>query len=237
MKKHHHWRCQILYFSQSLIKKCRANHPFMHYCFQEAWNQSYNCRRQFENNIFWEKYLNDISQSNRYITPKVCCHLKQLFLIAENIFPGMVFSSSKSEQVAPIKTIQQAYLEIYRLKHYAPILMHPQHILDQRAAAVYYSLNYPNYFDAYLPTKTQSRLMDELVAIQETLKHINEYRDSDKKPSFLCFHAAKGVHRNIFPAQTIVTHEKMLSDYFKKNKHLDFPSNSIFFKGCIRLSM
>jgi len=229
------WRCDVLYFPKSWVKKLKlsAGNQLRTFFANIAWSQSYNCRRQFENNIFWEDFLQTISQSNIYFQPKICSHLKQLLLISEGIFPGMVFSSSDNEQIAPVELIQSAYTEVYKLKQYAPILMYPQHVSDMMP--VYYSLNYPNYFDPYLPMKAQPRLSDDLRALIIGLGLVLDKAAAQQHTAYQVFHAIPHEQEGIHPSAKILDQEENLRKTLQQFKNKEFPTNSPFFKGCIRI--
>ncbi|OGT30753.1 MAG: hypothetical protein A3E87_07300 [Gammaproteobacteria bacterium RIFCSPHIGHO2_12_FULL_35_23] len=231
------WHCSILYLTEQWLIK-RNNPAFINlqnYFLKLAWHQSYNCRRQFELNMVWEKVLNTISNQNIYLQPKLSSHLKQLYMIAESVFPGMIFAIDNNNEIAPIKLIQDAYTNIYRLKDYAPLLMHPCHITKD--IPVYYSLNYPNYFESFLPTKSVSRLMDEIRIISNIIELIQQKNiDFLPQPSFTYFHPHSLGNHKIEPINAIL-HDASLQKYFKKYKDLALAQNSAFFNGCIKISI
>lgn len=229
------WHSSILYLTPSVIKKILspAGEKIQLYFLRKAWDQSYNCRRQFESNIIWEEALKEISDNKMHVQPKIGSHLKQLLLIKENVFPGMVFSSEKSEEIAPIDLLREIYLTIYRLKEYAPLFMHPEHI--NSAKKVYYSLNFPNFFDTHFLTTGTPRLMDEM---QSIIQAINKIRHSlNLSASALnYFHSMADQHDNILHSNQLINLDNNLVSYFEKNPQEIFPSNSPFFKGCISIN-
>jgi hypothetical protein len=231
------WKCKIIYFTDHWIKQ--KNNPawfkLKNYLFQYVWEQSYNCRRQFELHIGWEKILSTMSQHNIYLSPKLSSHIKQLYLIAESVFPGMIFAQKNENEVAPINLIQEIYTDIYQLKNYAPILMHPCHI--DAKTPVYYSLNYPNYFESFLPTKSQPRLMDEIRIIAETIEMIQTEIDFNPHPNFSYFHAQGADNHHIRSVDMLKDQEKSTQHYFKNKKNLKFPNMSPFFNGCVKIEL
>jgi len=229
------WHNSILYLTPSIIKKILSpsGEKIQLYFLKNAWDQSYNCRRQFESNIIWEEVLKEISDNKIHVQPKIGSHLKQLLLIKENVFPGMVFSSDESEEIAPINLLREIYLTIYRLKEYAPLFMHPDHI--NNAKKVYYSLNFPNFFDTHFPTLGTPRLMDEM---QLMIQAINKIRQPLNLPTSALnyFHSMANQHDNILHSNQLINLDNNLASYFAKKPQEIFPSNSPFFKGCISIN-
>ncbi len=223
------WHCSVLYLHKNTVKKLFEKQKSMAqlYFYKEAWRQSFNCRYQFEHNIAWENLLSHIGRSNIYLQPRTCAHLKQLFMINEGIFPGMVFSDENDNTIAPIPLLKKAYKDIYVLNK-APVFIRPEHITPNKP--VYYSLNYPQYFDAHLPTKTQLSLMKELETIESTLKLLHEQHHVPFQERL--FHMIPDSD-SILPAKDLVKNDKILSSIIKNGN--EFPENSPFFKGCIQI--
>ena len=144
----------------------------------------------------------------------------------------MVFAG-EDDSVGPIQTIRKAYSEIYGLKNYYPVIVHPAHI--SKETAVYYSVNYPNYFDPYIPERKQTRLMDKLRSLQNAVQTILDKRLMEGS-EYQFFHSSGNQYSGIDNADHILNYEHDLKNRLEI-EGLEFPSNSPFFKGCVRISI
>lgn len=232
------WHCEVLFFCKEWFTP--SDNPnwkqFENALYQIAWRQSHSARRQLENTISWERTLYNLSERNNYLPPRIIAQLKHVFLLSEGIFPGMVFSSGNTEELAPLPGLRDIYSEVYRLKNKAPLFMHPAYISDQQP--VYYSLNYPGNLENFLPSKRVPRLMDELRIIMTTLDSLNAGL-FDRMPNLQpftveAFHPAANGDDVICDLQQLVEQDKVLVDYFNQHDG-EFSLKNAFLKGCIKL--
>lgn len=232
------WKCRILYLSAAWFKNQNnlAFQSLKGYFLQEAWHQSYNCRRQFELNVSWENSLKWMSERNIYLSPRVSSHVKQLYLIAENIFPGMVFAKQKEDWAAPVNLITHIYQDIYQLKHYDPLITHANHI--EHSNPVYYSLRYPNYFESHIPMKSTPRLAEEISMLANIIGMIKYTKHFNIKPEFNFYHFGKENTPPVYSADHLIKSNPDLNQFIKNKKSgAEFPVNSTFFHGCVEIKL
>ncbi len=96
----------------------------------------------WRNNLSWQLALNAIEvKRNLDFSPYTLNTIKHLFSIASGNLPG--FSPATNEELAPIKVIQDAYLNHYELGYW-PTIMEPTHLTLNIDQPTYYSLTYPS---------------------------------------------------------------------------------------------
>ncbi len=234
------WYCSILYLTNEWFadKNSQALTALYSNFLERAWVQSFNCRRQFELQVAWESVLNAMRKRNIYLQPRLSSHIKQLYLISEGIFPGMVFAEDHEEDVAPIKLIQEIYRDIYQLRHHDPLLMRPQHL--QPNQPVYYSLNFPSYFETHIPIKSIPRLADETRFLAKTMQVIhNEVRfEADASPLFKFYHSQVERDALVLNSSQLIYGDPKLQKYAIGDKGCKrFPDNSLFFRGCVKINL
>jgi hypothetical protein len=117
------------------------------YIYQQAWQQTQHARGKFQFGLLWQSLMNLIYQqklnSNSYITDTV----KHLLGIAARQVPAMAPVVDGEENLAPMKIIQQAFIESYQLKNYWPQVMAPAFLNKETSPIVYYSLNFPTLLE------------------------------------------------------------------------------------------
>jgi len=163
------WQTELLLFPNKWIEHIKNDSAWSNlllYFLKSTWHSS-DYRR---NQIYYDFALSS-AQANRNLRPNpyLVDTLKHLLAMSLGAAPG--FSPAQSEQLAPIKTIQKAYLESYVLKNYAPLVFcpatfnfnHPEH-------PIYYSLQLPTTLEfSPKPRKLSSTLGD-----LSELKHITD---------------------------------------------------------------
>jgi hypothetical protein len=234
-KNDKNWNCEILFFSKEWTKILSSNKPrelmLANFFLKTAWDQSLNCRNLMDYNFAWEKFVTRIHnlkwKANNYLINTV----KHIMLIANGIFPGFV--PAINDEVAPIKEIQEAYLETYMFSDFAPIIMRPQYISKKQP--VYYSLNFPTLLEWIESPKFSTgiflvRQLKELcLLLEQTLNGLNFKLDF--------YHYSEDISAGIKSSDLIVEGDKYLQEALAKFKGLGISPNSKFFKGCIRISL
>lgn len=233
------WFCRILYLTKDWFADVgsAALAQLHSYFLNQAWIQSYNCRRQFELHVAWESVLNAMRKKDIYLQPRLSSHIKQLYLISEGIFPGMVFAEEQDEDIAPIGSIQRIYRDVYQLKNHEPLIMRPQHLTQN--APVYYSLNFPSYFETHVPVKSVPRLADETRFLADIIKIIEDEvgMKSAANPRFKFYHSQTESNTNVLPSSQLVFGDPKLHAYALDGDASKFPANSLFFRGCIKIQL
>ncbi|MCE3238745.1 MAG: hypothetical protein K0R24_1726 [Gammaproteobacteria bacterium] len=156
------WQSEILIFSKEwLTNKDPSWAEFHYYLFQYAWKQSQFAISKIELSLIWETFLKTVALRRLKPTTYLANHVKHLMLIAAGRSPGFR-PSDASQQVAPCRGLQEAFLNIYMLKHYLPTFMHPQLLDAASELPVYYSLMFPTLLEGSPYKKNSSTIMLDL---------------------------------------------------------------------------
>lgn len=243
------WYAEVLFFSKKWFE--HLNDPewlkFNYYLLKSAWLGSEFWRNQFFWNLIFSivQKIRDIKPSP-YVTDTV----KYLFAISVGELPG--FAPALDDSCAPIQGIQKAYLEIYDLKSYAPIIMQPSlfDMNDSKCRATYYSLQYPNAVELGPKSRSRSSLITDLYEIKSLLtKYLSELNSGQfnlegtplhnfiKLGGFDYFHDNAGPYYGIQESGEIPKDDDSFLAAFKNSKNNEFPSISTFVRGCIKISL
>jgi hypothetical protein len=187
------WQSEILIFSKEWLSN--NDDPgwleFRHYLFQHAWQQSQFAISKIELNLIWETFLKTIELRRLKPTPYLAHHVKHLMLIASGQSPGFRPVDS-SQQVAPCKGLQEAFLNIYMLKHYLPTFMCPHLLNSDSPLPVYYSLMFPTLLEGSPYKKNSSTVMVDLQNVHLLLNILMNNSSHNK------FFAVTGLQHTIF---------------------------------------
>ena len=175
--------------------------------------------------------------------------VKYIFAIATGALPG--FTVAKNNSTGPMSDIQKAYLEIYKLRDYLPIIMQPGRfdMDDDKQSPVYYSLQFPNALELGQNSRARTSLVQDLHEIHWLMdKYLNEIisnrfnisgtplAETIKKVKYEFFHDKMGGYPNIKHSETIFNEDENFKNILTQCNNKSFPVNSPFVRGCIRLS-
>lgn len=227
------WYCDLLFFCNKWLEENENNITCLKlhkYWLHEAWRQSFNCRNQMSYDVAWEAFTKEVTRRNWKPRPYIINTIKHLMSIAEGVFPGFT-PACGSEIAAPIKFIQEAYVNSYSLKRYAPVLMHPHH-LKTSDRPVYYSMSLPTLLE-YAPQADNPRSimadMRELKMLMEVLAKSMEIKDTQ----YDFFHSDADQFGDIRLSSEMLAEDVHLGHYPEKYKKLGFADCGPFFRGCI----
>ena len=230
------WYCEVLFFCDKWLDYKEDNLAcvrLQRYWLYEAWTQSYNCRTQMSYDVSWEAFSKAVTKKNWKPKAYIISILKHLMAIGTGTFPGFI-PACDSEIAAPIKFLQDCYINHYLLKEYAPIIMSPHHLSDPNIP-VYWSLSLPTQLE-YAPRarNTPSVLSDmrELKMLMEVL--FSSMKDNPIQCEF--FHCEPDESSKIKPFSDMPMGDKRLMKYPSEYGERIFPFNSAFGRGCIRIS-
>lgn len=242
------WRTRILFFSQAWFS--RRNDP--------VWQEFYNhlLMSHFESSAYWRnQFVSDLFfsmvQHDKKIKPNafVVDTAKQLLGITVGALPG--FSPAIDNIAAPIDLIQRAYTDVYRLKHYKPIIMQPQFfdVRSTQTRSVYYSLSFPTAMEFFPKPRQRVSLITEMIHLHSFFtKHCvprllalhSEFEDSlwhacVQKTQYDFFHEDASAYSHLRPIRTLFA-EDLAFKQGVANKARAYPQNARFLNGCIRVS-
>ena len=248
-QKNKPWKTEVLFFSNKWFEKLEdaAWKNFHLYLHQTSWDSTEFLRNEF----VWDLIFSVI-QKNHNIKPNphIADTVKHMFAISVGAVPG--FSPAIDDSVAPVSLIQKTYLEIYKLKNYAPIMMVPNTFkMDnpeiQRPA--YYSLHFPTALEFSPKSSQRSSTIGDLYNVKLLLQkyllalstdnlHINETPlfNVAKKIDFDFFHTDTEQYYEIKENKNIPKDDPSFLEAFNKTDNKQFPTTSTFTRGCIRIS-
>jgi hypothetical protein len=238
------WETEILFFSKIWFDKLDDEKwlKFKCYLLESAWSGSEFLRNQFIWNVAFsliQKYRN--IKPNPYIADTV----KHLLGMGIGSLPG--FSPSIDDSAAPVKRLQEIYVNIYQLA-YAPVIMEPHNLSLNVSRPIYYSLAYPTTMEFSPKSRLDSSKISDVYEIKSLLaKYIAELSENDlnlahtpisdlaKMVQYDFFHTDNEQYPSIKSSKLIPKEDS----YFQKipyGSDKEFPENSSFIKGCIRIT-
>ena len=120
------------------------------------------------------------------------------------------------------------------LKDYIPLLMSPAFIKNH--PTVYYSLNFPTYYEPVIYLKNTPKIMHDLRSIKIVMDIIQKDLAKNLNFQFTYFHTNKDSKNLIKLAKNIPHYDENIRDTINNAKPLQFPCNSVFFNGCVKIS-
>lgn len=247
------WNLEILFFSKTWFEKIhtmdKAWLKFNHYMFQRGWNSS----EFWRNSFIWDLTFTRI-QSYRHLKPTsyISDIVKHLFTIGVGALPG--FAPAVNDDIAPISGLQQVYLDCYQLKNrYAPSIIVPAYFNANKAVSpVYYSLQYPTAMELSPKTNRRQGVTNDLFAIKSLLNNylleLSQHRlhlestpidEISKSLRFRYYHAdvGEGKYSEIHNSRLLIKEDPRFSKALCDQKEKIAAINSLFFKGCVQLSV
>lgn len=246
------WHTQMLFFSNKWLEPHPENLGWVklkEYWAQEAWSQMLYWSNKMILDFNWELYTAELTRRKIKLKPYLLDTVKHLISIGCGVIPGFR-PADESEQVAPTHLIQKAYVNDYRLKIYAPIIMHPDFLTTSGPIkSVYYSLQSPTLPEQPFEFETFSSVfkiirelkdyMDIFLEIIKKLPKMNNetIRDLIECVKFDYFHTEIDEYNIIKYSSDMVKLDPSLAHCSKEFGVRQFPENAPFFKGCVRISL
>lgn len=230
------WFCDVLFFSHHWLETnidATENMRLHNFWLKEAWKQSYNCRNQMNYDVAWEEFSKEITRRNWKPKSYIINIIKHLIGVGDGIYPGFI-PAANNETAAPVKLIQQAYIEHYLLK-YAPIVMQPHHLACP-SVPVYYSLALPTLLEFAPRSRNSPNIMADIRELKMLMTILlDNMKGSNVDYQF--FHSESDRFAEIRNANEMHQEDKNFLQPVKKYGDLNFPDNSPFFHGCVRVSL
>ncbi|MGD9107894.1 MAG: hypothetical protein PVI75_01845 [Gammaproteobacteria bacterium] len=247
-RKDNPWSSEILIFTKEWFTEKDDDinwMRFQNYLMKKAWWQSRSTRAQIEYSIMWESFAKAVCARNLKPSSYIVDTVKHLMLLTAGTTPGFK-AIDTSENIMPSKIVEKAYTDIYGLKDYAAIIMHP-HVtkLNSHDEQVYYSMAYPTLISGTPSIRKNTNTMTEIRDVQTLMKMLEKilssYEDrvhnSMKNVKFEYFHSDEDRFGEILNSHSITKTDaailNILNERFPGKK---FPSYGSFFRGCIRIS-
>lgn len=223
------WTSEVLFFSKAWSEWTPPN----------IWQPALWARNQFAWNLIFSTFqLEKLTKINPYIMDA----MKQLVGVGMGAQPG--FSPACDDSTAPIRALQQVFLDIYKVD-YAPIIMTSACLNE--AHPIYYS---PEYFTGTAFSLNNRRLSTKIADLYEikTLlrKFLHFVKATQVEPQktlllerlstvqYDFFHSHYQDYREVHPVEKIFEDDPS----FRVAAHrpdLPLPVNSSFLNGCVRI--
>lgn len=240
------WQASVLILPTSLLDPYNKKyHTLQYFLSQQAHQKQEYWRHQY----LWDLTFSRIKlKRNLKPNPYLADTCKHLFAIAVGAVPG--FTASADEQLAPIKLIQQIYIDVYGLKNYAPVLLQPQRFDSQQAhSPVYYSLQLPTLLEFSPKSRNLSSTISDLREVKHiTSTYVSELSKGElgientpianlaQQTAFNFYHSEEDMYGEIEYSQNLLSHDAKLQQAHACFDAQGFSENSPFVRGCIRIS-
>jgi hypothetical protein len=239
------WQVEFLFFSKKWFEQLHDKgwEKFKLYLLDAAWQSSSYWRNEY----VWN-YVFSLIQQNRNIKPPtyIANIVKHLLAIGVGAMPG--FRPAFDDTLGPIKRLQEIYINEYNLKDYAPIIMAPSNFSLKDTSPIYYSLQYPTTIEFALKSSERTSAMTDLYLVSSLLKkYLKEIQTGKlniaetplesfaQKAKFDFFHNNVTDYTD-FKESALIPKEDTAFGLASTDENKNFPKNSSFLNGCIRIS-
>ncbi len=238
------WYVEMFFFSKQWFERMLEPKwiKLYQYLLDKTWRSTEFWRNQFVWNLTFTRI-----QSMRKIKASayIADIIKHIFAIGTGAVPG--FQPALDNSLAPVSGLQQAYLDHYELKNYAPIMMVP-HLFTacETSGAVYYSLQFPTALELSPKTSGRSSAISDLYDVRSL---INKYLTHMKHESlnieatplyelsraihFDYYHSNVELYEGMKASEQLIEDDPIFAEVMKKFPGREFPKNSAFVKGVI----
>lgn len=243
------WEARTILFSENWVKNLKTNPKWVYiqkYLIEKmvkSWEQDKNYF--FYNYAFSKAHIEKNMIKNPYLNETA----KHVLGIPLNTNLG--FQPCNDEQSLPLKTLQNAYKNIYQLKE-NPIFLEPTKfdMNSSNQLPVYYSLQKPIICSLEKQTKTEPRALANIHTLYSMIKKYTEAFCGDNEMNYFAGTSLQEISKNI--QFTFMHHDPDDTDIIKsasvikdldqrfskspKNENLDFSSDARFFRGCVMIN-
>jgi hypothetical protein len=244
------WNLSIIFFSKQWFEHIETK-PYQR--LREYLKRQIHKTLSFSTNLqFWNAYFS-ILHNTAGIRPSAYAYdtAKHLLLLSMGVLPGM--APIISDEAAPIKAIQQLFLEEYKIEDYLPIILALSRFDPFKACPpIYYSLHYPNALELALKPTEHSSTILELYEIKNLLNlYLRSLQSEELNVSqtvlseipglvnFEFFHSDPGNYRDIKNSEILLESDPLFSSTsydFKSKKPRMQPTSASFIRGCVKIS-
>ncbi|CAN5222098.1 hypothetical protein BH10PSE19_BH10PSE19_14670 [soil metagenome] len=244
------WYNEVLFFSKHWFDEQASEswYRLQNYWLEQAFVQYSNWKMQSIFELSWDAFCLELEKINLRPKPYQLNTMKHLVSISLGLMPG--FRPAQDEKTLPLELIQDAYIYAYGLKHYAPIVMQPDHLVpDSQIKMLYYSLQYPTLperaFELGYDTSTYKELckIEELINIFMRALKTNKARLDSTNYNFLevakfeFFHNSDDKNGFITPTVEMLQYDSTLNSYPEKYGERMFAEYGHFLRGCVQISL
>lgn len=243
------WHTEILLFPLEWLTEQPTEgwKDFHRFLLQEGWDSSEYWRNKVAYDLSWYLFVKRLAKQGIKVTPRTVDIVKHLIAMSLGALPG--FSPAIDDEVAPIKALQQDLQEIYGFKDSFPIILAPRHYSASEARPIYWSLQYPTYFESYTKLISENSTLTDLREIHYLLDHFcdavlqgkieevaNDFiRDLIKQTEFDFFHSEADRERIVRLTSEIAKEDPSFLQGLDTVNQEAFASYGPFIRGCVRI--
>lgn len=241
------WTAEVIFLSKKWFshKEDKQWNGFYYFLLNTVWQAS-----AFSRNKMMFDFIFSVIQEKRNLKPNpyLADTAVHLMAIGNGVTPA--FTPALDDSAAPIKLLKNIFINDYRLKKYAPIIMHMHHFSPKENRPVYYSFQIPTTM--IFSPKSNNALttmseMRELKYIIETLLEeiLNGNLGVSRTPLFELanqirfnfYHTEKDKTNQISSIENLSITDRSFSTILSEDPNFKFPEYSPFFRGCISISL
>ena len=240
------WFSEVLYFSEPWIKAIQSGQwsELAFYMLKCAWRHS-----QFWRDLpIYEPFISKaLMRYHQKLNPYIVDTAKHIMAISAGGSTG--HQVAIDDTVAPIRGIQQAYIDSYSLKTYAPIVMQPAYLNDCSGSSVYYSLQYPMLTETTQTMRKVSTKLEDLRELRQLFDlFTTEIASFDNilaqtplkqfidKVTFEFYHSDRDRFGEITPYTQLVEQDTLLAQELARFPGRELSERAQFLRGCVRIS-
>ncbi len=246
------WRQEIIFFSNQWLERDEKNIGwlrFHHYLLEEGWALSEYNRNQISFELIWSSFARSLEKSHKKPSLYLLNTLQHLVGISTGKVPGFQLATD-NEHAAPIKLLQDVYINKYGLRQYFPSIMQPYHFDDlQQGSPVYYSLQFPTCIDTLPKNRSSICLIDDLRELKDLM---DQFIDDAKTGTlniadtpvqeminncqYHYIHSDKDIYGQLMLSQNVSQIDRHFIQPLNNQDKRKFSLNSPFLRGCIAIS-
>ena len=239
------WYTEMLFFTDKWFEHLddAAWKDFRLYLLQSAWESSEFWRNQF----VWDLVFCVVQRiKNLKPNPYIADTVKHILAMSVGATPGFV--PAIDDKAAPCKELEKIYSEVYQLKDYQPIVMHPHNFSLGEERPVYYSLQYPSTMEFSPKSKRTANKITDLrevryvldkyfLGIKQGILNVNgtPFQDICDTVKFDYFHTNTKKYEGIRDSSKIPSEDRHMKTVYEKATQKLFPENSPFIRGSVRI--
>lgn len=235
------WQCELLLFGKKWFQHHHdpAWHTFNNFILQKGWHQTEYLRSEHSFCFLWQLLNEAITELRLKPSYYQFDTVKHLITMQLGGFPGFV-PAKRSSSSAPISLIQDAYVNVYQLKDYLPILIHPG-IIRNSEQPVYYSLGMPTLPEGGAAQSSRGKLkelktikliMEQFfLAVKETSLPIP---DCLRKIKYRYFHT--NYDSDVHLSEDLPRFDRSFIELENVYQGRTFPTTGQFTRGCIQIN-
>lgn len=237
------WVCELLLFPKQWFEV--RNDPdwlrLHNYLLRTAFNKAQESNQSWGQNLIWEQFSATVRMKNLKPGPYMADTLRHILTISSGIMPAYQVIGDE-EDTLPVSLIESAYLDVYQLKDYAPVMMQPAKL---GKLPVYYSLGYPTLLEGSPTIRkapsiiTELRELKKLIFILQTvLNQLDTVSGPNPQVGYHYFHSEEDpfgeISNSLDIAEIDPVANRLLQGRFAGR---EFSTYGQFLRGCVGVSL